>query len=258
MRSIDPDPAERRPDPFLDQQMTRYHLDPDSIRKLFNSVAPTYDFLNHLLSLRRDVSWRREAIRELDGFQGFILDVATGTADLAMEALSREEHSRSVMGLDFSEAMLRAAQQKLQKRHLSDRIFLSLGDAVSLPFRDGSFSASMIAFGLRNIPEKDRALREMVRVTREGGRVILLEFTLPRKGVMKILYPIYFTKILPWVGGRVSGDKGAYAYLPESVFRFRYPEDYEELMRRSGLDQVHSRHLTFGIVSLMVGTKRHR
>jgi len=238
--------------------MTRYHLDPDSIRRLFNSVAPSYDFLNHLLSLRRDVCWRRETIRELDGFHGFILDVATGTADLAIEALSQEKHSRSVMGLDFSEAMLRGARQKLQKMHLSHQILLSLGDAVSLPFRECAFNASMIAFGLRNIPEKERALREMVRVTREGGKVIILEFTLPRKGIVKILYPFYFRKILPWVGGRVSGDKGAYAYLPESVFRFRYPEDYEELMRRSGLDQIHSRQLTFGIVSLMVGTKGHR
>ena len=238
--------------------MTRYHLDPDSIRRLFNSVAPSYDFLNHLLSLWRDVYWRREAIRELDGFRGFLLDVATGTADLAIEALSQEGASRSVVGLDFSEAMLRRAQKKLQKKHRASQVLLSLGDAVSLPFRDGFFKASMIAFGLRNIPEKERALREMVRVTQEGGRIIILEFTLPRKGIMKILYPIYFMKILPWVGGRVSGDKGAYAYLPESVFRFRYSEDYEDLMRRSGLDQVHSRPLTFGITSLMVGTKRVR
>jgi demethylmenaquinone methyltransferase / 2-methoxy-6-polyprenyl-1,4-benzoquinol methylase len=238
--------------------MTRYHLDPGSIRRLFNSVAPRYDFLNHLLSLRRDVSWRREAIRELNGFHGFILDVATGTADLAIEALSQEGSSRSVVGLDFSEAMLRGAQKKLRRKNLSSRVLLGLGDAVSLPFRDGSFKASMIAFGLRNIPEKERALCEMVRVTQEGGRIVILEFTLPRKGIMKILYPLYFTKILPWVGGRISGDRGAYAYLPESVFRFRYSEDYEELMRRSGLDQVHSQPLTFGIVSLMAGTKRQR
>jgi demethylmenaquinone methyltransferase/2-methoxy-6-polyprenyl-1,4-benzoquinol methylase len=235
--------------------MTRYHLDPDSIRRLFNSVAPSYDFLNHLLSLRRDVYWRREAIRELGGCQGFILDVATGTADLAIEALSQEGCSRRIMGLDFSEAMLRGAQQKLRKRHLAHQILLTLGDAVSLPFRACSFNASMIAFGLRNVPDKERALREMVRVTREGGRIIILEFTLPRKGIVKILYPFYFKKILPWVGGRVSGDREAYAYLPESVFRFRYPEEYEGLMRRSGLEEIHSRQLTFGIVSLMVGTK---
>ncbi len=236
--------------------MTRYHLDPDSIRRLFNSVAPSYDFLNHLLSLRRDVCWRREAIRELDGIHGVILDVATGTADLAIEALSQPGASGSVVGLDFSEAMLKGAQKKLQEKHLSSRILLSLGDAVSLPFRDDFFKATMIAFGLRNIPEKERALREMVRVTQEGGRIILLEFTLPRRGMMKIFYPVYFTKILPWIGGRISGDKEAYAYLPESVFRFRYVEDYEDLMRRSGLDQVHSRPLTFGITSLLVGTKR--
>jgi demethylmenaquinone methyltransferase/2-methoxy-6-polyprenyl-1,4-benzoquinol methylase len=238
--------------------MARYHLDSDSIRRLFNSVAPSYDFLNHLLSLRQDVYWRREAIRELDGLQGFILDVATGTADLAIEALSQEGGSRRIMGLDFSEAMLRGAQQKLRKRYLSHQVLLALGDAGSLPFRACSFNASMIAFGLRNIPEKERALREMVRVTREGGRIIILEFTLPRKGIVKVLYPFYFKKILPWIGGRVSGDREAYAYLPESVFRFRHPEDYEELMRRSGLEEIRSRQLTFGIVSLMVGTKGQR
>jgi demethylmenaquinone methyltransferase/2-methoxy-6-polyprenyl-1,4-benzoquinol methylase len=238
--------------------MTRYHLDPDSIRSLFNSVAPRYDFLNHLLSLRRDVYWRRQAIRELDGIQGVLLDVATGTADLAIEALSQNNHSRSVMGVDFSGPMLRGAQRKLRKKHLSHQVLLALGDAVSLPFRESSFNASLIAFGLRNIPGKEQTLREMVRVTREGGKVIVLEFTLPRKGITRILYLLYFRKILPWIGGWVSGDKGAYAYLPESVFRFRHPEGYEELMKRAGLDQIHSRHLTFGIVSLLVGTKRHR
>jgi demethylmenaquinone methyltransferase/2-methoxy-6-polyprenyl-1,4-benzoquinol methylase len=238
--------------------MTRYHLDPDSIRKLFNRVAPHYDFLNHLLSLRRDVYWRQEAIRELDGSRGVLLDVATGTGDMAIEALSQKGTSRSIMGVDFSEPMLRGALEKLRKKHLSHQLLLTLGDAVSLPFRESFFNASMIAFGLRNIPEKERALREMVRVTREGGKIIVLEFTLPSKGMAKMLYPLYFRKILPWVGGRISGDQAAYAYLPESVFRFRYPEDYEELMRRAGLDQIHSRDLTFGIVSLMVGTKRHR
>lgn len=161
------------------------------------------------------------------------------------------------MGIDFSEPMLRKACKKLLDQELSSSIALSLGDGVSLPFQDDTFNASMIAFGLRNIPEKERALSEMVRVTKGGGKVIILEFTLPGKGPMRRLYPFYFMKILPWMGGLISGDKGAYAYLPESVFHFQSPEKYKELMRRAGLDRVTSYGLTFGIASVIAGTKRH-
>jgi len=202
--------------------MKNYVLHPGSIRKLFDTIAPRYDFLNHLLSLKRDLYWRK------------------------------------VLGLDFSEPMVRRARRKVRKEGLMQAVALSLGDVLSLPFRNNTFSASMMAFGLRNILQKEQALSEMIRVTEKGGKVIILEFTLPRKGLMRSLYPFYFMKILPWVGGFISGDKGAYTYLPKSVFHFQYSEDYEVLMRKSGLEKVISRPLTHGIASLMVGIKNDR
>jgi len=236
--------------------MKTYFLHPESIRNLFNNVAPRYDFLNHLLSLRRDVYWRKVAVRELQGLEGWILDIATGTGDVAIEIIHQDGDHRKVFGLDFSEPMIKSARQKLLKKGLSQKIGLSLGDALHLPFRENIFSASIMAFGLRNILNKEQALSEMVRVTKKGGKVILLEFTLPQKGFMRKLYPIYFKKILPWVGGLISGDRGAYAYLPESVLHFQFPENYEELMWKSGLENVSSKRLTFGIASNISGIKK--
>jgi demethylmenaquinone methyltransferase/2-methoxy-6-polyprenyl-1,4-benzoquinol methylase len=237
---------------------TPYFLHPDSIRKLFDTIAPTYDFLNHLLSLRRDYYWRKMAVQELRGFDSWILDIATGTGDVAVEIVRQERHQRKVFGLDFSEPMIKRAHQKITKMGLLRTIALSLGDAVSLPFRENTFGASIIAFGLRNIPHKEKALAEMVRVIKVGGKVIVLEFTFPQKGIMRRLYPVYFKRILPWVGGFISGDKGAYAYLPESVHHFSLAKDYENLLRNSGLDGVTSRRLTSGIASIITGTKKHR
>jgi len=238
--------------------MGTYYLHPDSIRRLFDNIAPTYDFLNHLLSLRRDLYWRRMAVRELEGFEGWILDLATGTGDVALEILHQNGRGRKVFGLDFSEPMIRGAQRKLLKKSLNQRIVLSLGDALSLPFREDTFTASMMAFGLRNIVKKEQTLAEMVRVIKEGGKVIILEFTLPKKGPMRKLYCIYFEKILPWIGGLVSGDREAYAYLPESVLHFRYAENYEEMMERVGLKDVNSRPLTGGVASIISGVKKRQ
>ena len=235
--------------------MKTYFLDPKSIRNLFDSIAPRYDLLNHLLSLRRDVYWRRMAVRELGGVEGWVLDIATGTGDVATEIIHGNGRKNRVVGLDFSEAMIKGARLKLVKDDLAERIVLSLGDALSLPFRNNTFSASIIAFGLRNIVQKDQAVSEMVRVVRGGGKVIILEFTLPRKGVMKSLFPIYFRRILPWVGGLISGDRGAYAYLPESVIHFQHVENYEGIMKRAGLENVRSSQLTGGVASIIEGTK---
>jgi demethylmenaquinone methyltransferase/2-methoxy-6-polyprenyl-1,4-benzoquinol methylase len=236
--------------------MKTYSLHPESIRNLFNNIAPTYDFLNHLLSLRRDVYWRKAAVRELRGHRGWVLDLATGTGDVAMEIIRQECQERKVFGLDFSEPMVRRGLEKLSKKHLLPKVALGLGDALFLPFPGNTFSGSIMAFGLRNIPAKGQALSEMVRVVKPGGKVVILEFTFPRKGLMRRLYPVYFKRILPGIGGWISGDRGAYAYLPESVFHFRYAEEYEDLMRKSGLTNVFFRQLTGGIVSIISGIKK--
>jgi demethylmenaquinone methyltransferase/2-methoxy-6-polyprenyl-1,4-benzoquinol methylase len=237
--------------------MNTYSLYPDSIRKLFDTIAPTYDFLNHLLSLRRDFYWRKMAVRELKGVGGWILDVATGTGDIAIRIIQHNGYQKKVFGLDFSEPMIKRARQKILRKGLRQSIDLSRGDAIELPFRENTFGASIIAFGLRNIPNKEQALFEMIRVIKKGGKVIVLEFTFPRDKLMRKLYPLYFKKFLPWLGGMISGDKGAYAYLPESVTQFPHAEDYEEMLKRSGLEEIRSRRLTFGIASIISGIKRH-
>jgi demethylmenaquinone methyltransferase/2-methoxy-6-polyprenyl-1,4-benzoquinol methylase len=236
--------------------MRTYSLDPVSIRHLFDNIAPWYDLLNHLLSLRRDVYWRKMAVQELKGPEGRILDIATGTGDVAIEVVQQNGRKTKVFGLDFSEPMIKGAHRKLLREGLTERIALSLGDALFLPFRSDTFDASIIAFGLRNIVKKEEALAEMARVIKGGGKVIILEFTLPQKGLMKGLYPIYFKRVLPWIGGLISGDRGAYAYLPESVLHFQQAEKYEVLMRRVGLEKVRSHRLTGGIASIIQGTKK--
>ena len=237
--------------------MKTYFLHPNSIRKLFDTIAPTYDFLNHLLSLRRDLYWRKMAARELKGFGGWILDIATGTGDVAIEIIRQNGYQKKVFGLDFSERMIKRARQKILRKGLFQLIALSRGDAIELPFRENTFSASIIAFGLRSIPNKERALFEMIRVIKNGGKVIVLEFTFPRDELIGRMYPFYFKNLLPWLGGLISGDRGAYAYLPESVTQFPHAEDYEEMLKRSGLKEIRSRRLTFGIASIISGTKRH-
>ena len=237
--------------------MNTYSLYPDSIRKLFDTIAPTYDFLNHLLSLRRDFYWRKMAVRELKGVEGWILDVATGTGDIAIRIIQHNGYQKKVFGLDFSEPMIKRARQKILRKGLRQSIDLSRGDAIELPFRENTFGASIIAFGLRNIPNKEQALFEMIRVIKKGGKVIVLEFTFPRDKLMRKLYPLYFKKFLPWLGGMISGDKGAYAYLPESVTQFPHAEDYGEMLKRSGLEEIRSQRLTFGIASIISGIKRH-
>ena len=236
--------------------MKTYSLHPESIRNLFDNIAPTYDLLNHLLSFGRDAYWRKMAVREFDGSRGWMLDIATGTGNVAIEMVEQEDHERKVFGFDFSELMLRRAQHKLSRKGLHRKVALSLGNALSLHFRKNAFGGVMIAFGLRNIVEKEQALSEMVRVVRPDGKVVILEFTFPQKGLMRKIYPIYFKKILPRIGGWVSGDRGAYAYLPESVLHFRHAEEYEGLMRQSGLADVLSRPLTGGVASIISGIKK--
>jgi demethylmenaquinone methyltransferase/2-methoxy-6-polyprenyl-1,4-benzoquinol methylase len=236
--------------------MRTYFLHPESIRNLFNNIAPTYDLLNHLLSMGRDFYWRKKSVQELKGFEGWILDIATGTGDVAIEIIHQNGDHRKVFGLDFSEPMIKRARRKVLGKGLSQKIALSLGDALSLPFRDNTFHASIVAFGLRNIVEKEQALSEIVRVIKKGGKVIILEFTFPNKGLMRKIYPIYFQRVLPRVGGFVSGDQGAYAYLPESVSHFASVENYEEIMRKVGLENVSSQSLTGGVASVISGIKK--
>ncbi|MFB3073009.1 MAG: class I SAM-dependent methyltransferase [bacterium] len=227
------------------------------IRRMFSAIAPRYDLLNRLLSVGRDVTWRREAVRALpvvaDGRPIAVLDVACGTADIALEVL-RQHPEAWVAGVDFALPMLHRARQKVKVAGLNGSCALAGADALRLPFHDGLFDAALIAFGIRNVADRKAALGEMARLVMPGGRVIVLEFSRPTWRPLRWLYEAYFTKALPWIGRRLSSHPTAYDYLPASVLAYPSPEGFSQLMGEAGLEAVGFGRLTGGIVTLHVGT----
>jgi demethylmenaquinone methyltransferase/2-methoxy-6-polyprenyl-1,4-benzoquinol methylase len=216
---------------------------------MFDRIAPRYDLLNRVLSAGIDVRWRREAVDLLELEAGArVLDLCAGTADVLIEALARPAAARG-WGVDISEAMLRLGSRKLREQGLGERAALSLADAESLPLASSSFDAAIVAFGIRNVSNPVRALAEMRRVLRPGGRVVVLEFSMPH-GLLGRVYRFYFRRLLPAVGGLVSGDGGAYAYLPASVERFAGPAEMQSLLAQTGFGSVSARPLTGGIAHL--------
>jgi demethylmenaquinone methyltransferase/2-methoxy-6-polyprenyl-1,4-benzoquinol methylase len=219
---------------------------------MFDRIAPRYDLLNRLLSAGVDARWRRRAVDALDPAAGArVLDLCTGTADLLIEALGRTPAGQGV-GLDLSPAMLSRGGEKLRRRGLAGRSALLCGDGERLPVASASFDGALVSFGIRNVGRPEVALRELRRVLRPGGRLVVLEFAMPR-GVVGAAYRLYFRRVLPFVGGLVSGDPGAYAYLPASVARFPTPESFAELMRQAGFSAVVFVPLTAGIAYVYRG-----
>ncbi len=226
----------------------------EKVQEMFNGIAPKYDLLNHLLSMGIDKSWRRKAMRELEGGRrGTVLDIACGTGDFSIEAL--RHGVERVVGADISENMLAVAREKAREKGLEDRLEFRYGDSENLDFEDGTFDAVTVAFGVRNFEHLERGLAEMCRVLRPGGKVVVLEFSTPERFPMKQLYRFYFKQILPRVGGLVSGDRKAYEYLPASVFAFPQGDRFLQIMRSCGYRNVAQRRLTFGIASLYTGEK---
>jgi len=225
-----------------------------AVRSMFDRIAPRYDLLNRLLSAGTDVRWRRRAMDLLDlAPPARVLDLCTGTADLLMEALARDPRNRG-LGVDLSHGMLRRGARKLDRGGFSGRAALVGGDGEDLPLREGVFDGALVAFGIRNVGDPLRALREVRRALRPGGRFVVLEFSMPR-GVLGGLYRLYFRHLLPRVGGLVSGDGSAYSYLPDSVARFPSPEGFAALMRDAGFTAVRWSLLTGGIACLHRGEK---
>ena len=220
------------------------------VGKMFDSIAPTYDRLNHLLSFGIDRGWRRKLVLSLQRAFGDeairILDVATGTGDLAIELARRIPRAR-VTGVDISEGMLEAGREKVSRGSLADRITLQRGDAEALDFADAAFDCVTVAFGVRNFGNLQVGLREMRRVLRPGGRCFVLEFSRPTAPVFGWVYGLYFHRVLPWVGRLVSRDGGAYDYLPRSVYGFPPPEEFSAMLRGAGFSDVRVRRLTFGV-----------
>jgi demethylmenaquinone methyltransferase/2-methoxy-6-polyprenyl-1,4-benzoquinol methylase len=221
---------------------------------MFNNIAHRYDFLNHFLSAGIDYSWRRRAVRLL-GKSGprTILDVATGTADLAIEAV--KINPDRIVGIDIAEDMLAIGREKIEKKGLSSLITLETGDSEDLRFEDQTFDAAMVAFGVRNFEHLEKGLAEMHRVLNPGGMILVLEFSKPTNFPVKQLYSFYFRFILPTLGRMISGDKGAYTYLPDSVGAFPAGKEFLDILAKVGFRNGRHIPLTFGIASIYLGLK---
>ena len=220
------------------------------VTAMFDDIAPRYDFLNHLLSFNIDKIWRRKTARFITRHKpANILDLATGTADLAI-LLARSCPQAKITGLDLSENMLQIGQQKIKTKHLEQQITLNQGDACKLPFADNSFDAITVAFGVRNFQNLEKGLSEMQRVIRPGGHIAVLEFSTPTRILFKSLYSFYFHKILPIIGKTVSKNDSAYSYLPDSVSKFPQPEKFIALLSLHGLNCTQKQSLSGGIATL--------
>lgn len=229
---------------------------PESVRTMFDRIVPRYDLMNHIMTFGMDIPWRDLLARRAASVDGrasaHVLDVATGTGDVAFAI--RKAGAAQVTGLDFSPEMIAAATGKLAKSD-ADGISFVEGDAMALPFADGSFDASTVSFGLRNMPDYGAAVAEMSRVLRPGGRFLCLEMTPIRNPVLKVPFQAYFEHVVPLVGGLLSGDRAAYTYLPQSVAAFPPAPELARIMREAGLADVHWIGLGFGTVALHIGTK---
>lgn len=226
------------------------------VKEIFSTVTGQYDFLNHFLSLRRDVAWRRYAVRKMVFSRtGRFLDVATGTADLAITA-ARKHRSIGVTGIDFVKEMLDVGKAKVTRKGLGGRIQLMQGDALCLPFQDNTFDVAGIAFGVRNIPDRLGALREMTRVVIPGGQVMVLEMTFTPNWFSRLIYRTYLNRVLPRIAKRFSLNPSAYHYLADSIMNFPSPEEFLEMMAHAGMVDVKKHKLTFGAAYLYEGVKQ--
>lgn len=220
------------------------------IAAMFDSISPRYDFLNHLLSLNIDKSWRRKAVKTIAiRHPEQILDLATGTADLALQ-LAKSLPEAHITGLDFSAKMLEIGKEKVEKQGLENSIQLQQGDAAHLSFASGTFDAVTIAFGARNFEDLPNSLKEIHRVMKPNAQLCILEFSMPKAFPIKQAYLFYFKHILPKIGSWISKDESAYNYLPASVQNFPSPDTFINILREKGFQQVEKRSLSFGIATL--------
>jgi demethylmenaquinone methyltransferase / 2-methoxy-6-polyprenyl-1,4-benzoquinol methylase len=225
------------------------------VRHVFSEIAPRYDLLNHLLSLNIDRAWRRRAIAALEWRRnpaGTYVDLCAGTLDVGSMLAGERGFAGRVIGADFAEPMLRAGIAKTRGRAVSPVV----SDALQLPLADDRAAGAIVAFGIRNVVDLDAALREVHRVLASRARFVILEFTTPPNPIVRSLYHLYFHRVLPGIGGIISGHPTAYRYLPESVAHFPGPVALVERMADAGFVDVHWRPLTLGIAAIHTGIKR--
>jgi demethylmenaquinone methyltransferase/2-methoxy-6-polyprenyl-1,4-benzoquinol methylase len=236
--------------PYKDAQSSKRQ----QVEEMFDSIAPKYDFLNRVLSMGIDQGWRKKAINSLKEVNPKqVLDVATGTADLAIAALKlNPDH---ITGIDISNQMLNVGRDKIKAKNISDKITLTQADSANLPFEDNKFDAITVAFGVRNFEFLQQGINQMYRVTRKGGKLAVLEFSNPKSFPFKQIYNFYFKYILPGWGGLISKSKTAYTYLPESVQHFPEGEQFAAYLKNAGYTQIKIQPLTFGICTLYTAVK---
>jgi demethylmenaquinone methyltransferase / 2-methoxy-6-polyprenyl-1,4-benzoquinol methylase len=240
--------------PAVDEDLRRKQ--PDRIAGMFDAIARRYDLLNRVLSGGLDQRWRSRAVEALSlTGNETVLDLCTGTADVALAAIGARPGAARAVGVDFSHQMLRLGLAKVRRRRLESRVALVRGDATRIPLPDQCVDAATIAFGIRNVQEPGAACRELARVVRTGGRLAVLEFGLPRSRAFRAAYLWYASRLLPAVGRLVSKHASAYEYLPESVGRFPPPEQFGRLLQASGFPHVQIVPLTFGIVYLYLARR---
>ena len=226
----------------------------EEVAEMFNNISKRYDFLNHFLSLGIDKIWRKKAVKMLRELQPKrILDLATGTGDFAIESLSLQP--TEIVGMDISEGMLEVGRQKMKARGYDGIISMRLGDSENLPFEDDYFDALTVGFGVRNYENLEKGLSEMLRVVRPGGKLIILEFSKPKKFPIKQYYAFHSKYIIPFFGKRISKDEKAYEYLPESVAAFPEGEDFKTILKQVGYQSVGSKLVAGGIATIYFGSK---
>ncbi len=236
--------------PYKEQKASKK----EQVASMFDQISPKYDLLNHLLSFGIDIYWRKKAINLLKPYQPhLILDIATGTADFAIEALAAKPDK--IIGVDISEGMLNIGREKIKKMQLEDKIELHMGDSEKLLFQDNYFDAVIVSFGVRNFENLEKGLSDMNRVLKPDGTCVILEFSNPRKFPFKQLYNFYSNRILPLIGKTISKDKAAYSYLPESVQAFPDGDAFITIFEKAGFKSTQCIPLTFGISSIYIGKK---
>jgi demethylmenaquinone methyltransferase/2-methoxy-6-polyprenyl-1,4-benzoquinol methylase len=224
------------------------------VKQMFNDIAPRYDFLNHFLSAGLDKRWRKKTISMLKPYNPkHILDIATGTGDLAIEALRLNPDM--ITGVDITEEMLKIAAIKIKKKNLTDKIIFKQARSEELPFADSSFDAVMVAFGVRNFYDLDKGLKEMQRVLKKNGVVAVLEFSAPSSFPVKQFYTFYFRHILPLIGKMVSKSKTAYSYLPETALSFPQGKNFTSLLVKAGFRNTRFIRLSMGICTIYIAEK---
>ena len=227
----------------------------EGIRTLFDNIATDYDKLNHILSMNIDKGWRKKAVREIvDTDEELeILDVACGTGDFTIEIAQKAAPGSRIIGIDLSEGMMKIGRQKIKAAGV-DAIMVQ-GDCEQLPYKENTFHRISVGFGVRNFENLEIGLKEMFRVLRRNGKLIIVELSIPSNSFIRWCYKLYFMKILPTVGGWVSGNRGAYEYLPASVLRFPAPEKFIAIMQEAGFENVRHHSMTFGICRMYIGIK---